>query len=314
MYDPPTPETSDGKEWLELYNPTGSAVDLSGLTINDSSGSWQIPQGFFISAGGYVTIARNATVFFGMYGCYPTLDGFNRDMSNSGEILTLKDGSNEIDMVAWEGFVAGWDIFAGDNRTISRSPAWLDTDTGADWLSNTSASPNPCLKTKQFTTTFKKGWNLISIPVDPENKTIDSVLSPIAGQYTMVRTFNSQIWKTYDPNHPELSDLHEIFTDTGYWINMTEEANLTVTGMEMANTQIPLAAGWNLIAYPTFTVQNVSDALNSIDGSYELVRGYDAVAGWMTYDPMHPEFSDLLQMAPGFGYWIKMMVPDMVVI
>jgi hypothetical protein len=313
MYDGPSPEPDT--EWLELYNPTVSGADLGGLSINDSTGSWPIPQGYFISAGGYVTIARNATAFFSLYGCYPTIDGFNRDLGNSGDMLTLKNGSTAIDMVAWEGAVAGWGTFANDNNTISRSPVWLDTDTAADWLNNTAASPNPCLKTKQFTTTLKKGWNLISIPVNPDNKTIDSVLSSIAGKYTMVRSFSPpSTWKTFDPLHPELSDLHEIFPDTGYWINMTQDANLTLTGMEMANTQIPLAAGWNLIGYPTFTVQNVSVALNSITGSYELVRGYDNAAGWMTYDPAHPEFSDLLQMAPGFGYWVQMTVPDLVVI
>jgi hypothetical protein len=131
----------------------------------------------------------------------------------------------------------------------------------------------------------------------------------------MVRTFSPpSTWKTYDPLHPELSDLHEIFPDSGYWINMTEDINVTVTGMEMMDTQILLAPGWNLIGYPTFTVQNVPDALNSISGNYELARSYDPVAGWMTFDPVHPEFSDLLQMVPGLGYWIKMVVPDMVII
>jgi hypothetical protein len=317
MYDPPAPELSDGKEWLEIYNPTSSNVEIGGLTIEDNMGSWQIPDGYFIGPGGYATIARDRDAFFSMYGCYPIVDGFDRDLSNTGDSLTLKDGGAEIDMVAWEGEVEGWDIFADENKTISRMPPWLDTDTSADWLSNAEASPNPCLKMRQFSMALKKGWNLISIPVGPENNTIESVLSSIGGKYTMLRSFDPvEGWKTYDPLHPEpeYSDLHLIYPDEGYWINMTGDANLTVTGMEMANTQILLAAGWNLIGYPTFTVQGVAGALSSIDGSYELVRTYDTEAGWMTYDPMHPEFSDLMQMAPGFGYWVKMMFPDMVVI
>jgi hypothetical protein len=290
-------------------------MDLSGFKINNTGGSYTIPNGVMMVPGSYITIADNATEFYNLYGCYPTVDGFTRSLVNGGDALWLKNGTQIIDMVAWENKVPGWSLHADQNKTISRVPPWVDTDTAADWQNNTSPSPNPCLKTKQFSMIVKKGWNLISIPVDPENKTIESVLSSIAGKYTMARSFSPPSnWHTYDPAHPELSDLHEIFPDSGYWINMTEDANLSVTGMEMANTQILLAAGWNLIGYPTFTVQNVPDALTSVTGSYELVRGYDNTAGWMTYDPINPQFSDLIQMAPGFGYWIKMMVPDMVVI
>jgi hypothetical protein len=313
MYDGPSPEPDT--EWLEIYNPTNSGMDLSGLKINNTGGSWTIPQSIMMVPGSYITIAHNATQFYNLYGCYPTVDGFTRALVNGGDALWLKNGTQIIDMVAWKDKVQGWSLFANENKTISRVPPWLDTDTAADWQNNTTPSPNPCLKMKQFSTGLKKGWNLISIPVDPPNKTIDSVLSSLAGKYTMARSFSPPSnWKTYDPAHPELSDLHEIFPDSGYWINLTQDANLTVMGMEMANTQILLAPGWNLIGYPTFTVQNVPVALNSITGDYELARTYDPVAGWMTYDPLHPEFSDLLQMAPGFGYWIKMFVPDTVII
>jgi hypothetical protein len=317
MYDPPAPESD--KEWLELYNPTVSDVNLSGWRIyhdlDTNSSAWSVPQGIVIKAGEYITIARNATGFFSLYGCYPSVDGFTRSLTNTGDVLRLKNGSVEIDMVAWKDFVPGWSLQSSENKTISRVPPWVDTDTAADWQNNTTPSPNPCLKDKQFSMNLKKGWNLISIPVDMSNKTIENVLSSITGNYTMVRSFSPpSTWKMYDPSHPGLSDLHMIYPDSGYWINLTGDSNLTVTGREMANTQILVVPGWNLIGYPTFAVQNVSSALSSVTGSYTLLRTYDAVTGWKTYDPSHPEFSDLLQMSPGLGYWIDMTVPDTVII
>jgi Mg-chelatase subunit ChlD len=314
MYDPSGSDTD--REWIELYNPTGSGVDLSGMKINDTSGSWTIPQGVMMMPGSYLTIADNATEFFKMYGCYPTVEGFTRPLENTGgDALWLKNGTQIIDMVAWRNKVPGWSIESSENKTISRSPVWLDTDTAADWQNNTSPTPNPCLKIVQFSTYLKKGWNLISIPVDLEDKTIGNVLSSIAGKYNMVRSFSPpSTWKTYDPAHPGISDLNMIYPDSGYWINITEGANLTVTGREMANTQILVAPGWNLIGYPSFTTRGVSSGLSSVAGNYVLVRTFDPDEGWKTYDPAHPEFSDLLNLSPGLGYWINMKVPDTVII
>ncbi len=140
MYDPPAPELVDGKEWLELYNPTNSDVNLSGFDIFVKSSSWKIPEGILIKSGGYLTIARDATAFYSLYGCYPDVDGFNKALANEGSSLTLKNGNAEIDMVAYEGFVPGWDLFANENKTISRYPVWYDTDSPSDWLNNTEPS------------------------------------------------------------------------------------------------------------------------------------------------------------------------------
>ncbi|MCJ7817162.1 MAG: lamin tail domain-containing protein, partial [Candidatus Aenigmarchaeota archaeon] len=139
MYDPLAPE--DDKEWLELYNPTSSDVNLSGFDIYVKSSSWKVPQGVLIKAGGYLTIARNATAFYQVYGCYADIDKFTKDLANTGSNLTLKSGSTEIDMVAFKGGVAGWNLWSNENKTISRSPEWIDTDSASDWQNNTEPTP-----------------------------------------------------------------------------------------------------------------------------------------------------------------------------
>jgi hypothetical protein len=135
MYD--APATEDEKEWLELYNPTGSDVSLGGNQIFAKSLSWAIPEGTVIKSGDYLTIARNATAFYELYGCYPTVEGFNKDLANTGSVLRLKDGESEIDMVAWEDFVPDWSLFADEGKVIARYPVWHDSDSPSDWLNNT---------------------------------------------------------------------------------------------------------------------------------------------------------------------------------
>ncbi len=58
-------DPADGKsdDWIELYNPTASAVNLTGWRIEDSGTTFTIPSGFSIPAAGYLIIwADNETV------------------------------------------------------------------------------------------------------------------------------------------------------------------------------------------------------------------------------------------------------------
>ncbi len=50
---------SESYDWIELYNPTAQAIDLSGMGLSDKAGSprrWQFPSGATIKAGGYLVV------------------------------------------------------------------------------------------------------------------------------------------------------------------------------------------------------------------------------------------------------------------
>ncbi len=119
-------------------------------------------------------------------------------------------------------------------------------------------------------------------------------------------------WKSYDPTLPMFSDLDSLDEKTGFWIRMTANDTLTVTGSIPDSISIPLIGGWNLAGYPAAT-QPVADALSSINGSYVKVMMYNAsdiADPWKSYDPTLPLFSDLKNIVPGFGYWIRMDAND----
>ncbi len=147
-----------------------------------------------------------------------------------------------------------------------------------------------------------QGSNLISLYRQPEDTEIASVLSSISGKYVSVWTFGDSSWKTYDPANPGFSDLTTMEAGKGYWIEMNEFAKLTVTGLDASNST-NLVNGTNLVGYNSTSSQDIADAVASINDQCESVWAF--VDGtWKAYDPANSGFSDLVNMEPGYGYWI----------
>ncbi len=83
--------TSD--EWIELYNPSTATIDISGWTLKSASGSINISLSGTIKAGEYFLLERddNNTV------SDVTADQiYTGALSDSGEVLVLRDGSNNF--------------------------------------------------------------------------------------------------------------------------------------------------------------------------------------------------------------------------
>jgi len=153
FYD--TPGTDSQEEWVELYNGTGSAVDLSGWTITDNNGtgaSITIPGGTIIQSGTYLTVATNSLGFNAIYGYDADVYGSLPALNNTGDALILADNtSSVVDAVAWEGGAssgvpAGWGSSsapsASTGSSIVRTSVTSDTDSFSDW-SSASGNGNP---------------------------------------------------------------------------------------------------------------------------------------------------------------------------
>jgi beta-lactamase superfamily II metal-dependent hydrolase len=149
FYD--TPGTDADEEWIELYNGTGSSVDVGGWTIVDNNGtgsSYTFPGGTTIASGTYLTVAADSAGFNALYGFDADVYGGIPALNNNGDTLLLRDGASaEVDAVAWEGGAssgtpAGWgsstDPVAATGNSIVRSDPGTDSDTYADW----STAPN----------------------------------------------------------------------------------------------------------------------------------------------------------------------------
>ncbi len=156
---------------------------------------------------------------------------------------------------------------------------------------------------------LKEGWNLISLPLYPEDTATLSVLDPILGSFNSVWTYNSftESWSRYIVNGPDASnDLTRMKPGIGYWINMTREETLEITGYEITYTKIHLRVGWNHVGYNSLISQPVEAALSSIYGICHSISTYDSpTKSWLNYAIDSPDFfNNLDRLEKGQGYWI----------
>ena len=106
--------TDYGNEWLELYNPTGSVVDLSGWELRTTAGiveTYVFPSGTSIDPGGYLVV-----IFSSQF------------LDNEDESVILLDASDvEIDRTP-----VRTDTY-NDSRSWQRIPNGSDTESDSDW-------------------------------------------------------------------------------------------------------------------------------------------------------------------------------------
>ncbi|MCP3994429.1 MAG: hypothetical protein GY722_05105 [bacterium] len=156
------------------------------------------------------------------------------------------------------------------------------------------------------------GWNLLSIPEEPADPDPAVVLAPIAGAYNQVFAYDAcdpaDPWKLFDPTDPGASDLLALDHTMGWWIDATQAVDLPSDGTLPATTSWQLCTGWNLIGFPVGQARHVKNALQSIEGKYVRVFGYeptDVGDPWEIYDVAVPDWAnDLELMLPGRGYWV----------
>ena len=161
--------------------------------------------------------------------------------------------------------------------------------------------------------TLKKGWNLVAFNCFLTDNSIKNVLTSIDGKYAALFTYLPNYddkWKSYNPNLPNwvVQDLdNNLSRKLGYWIDMTNDANYSLNGTMRSQDFIDVSAGWNLVANPTNKTYNVSHGLQSIDGKYNIVYGYDATnQTWKAYKVNVVNASGLNNLTPFRAYWVNM--------
>ncbi len=148
-----------------------------------------------------------------------------------------------------------------------------------------------------------QGWNLISFNVSLPTSDIEDFFADVMDNVDVILSFES-VAQTYDPDLPQFSTLWNVDNFHGYWVRMDVADEICFTGdLVDAATPIELELNWNLVSYLPVDPMSPPDALASIWQSVIVVLGYDG--GGLTYDPAHPELSNLEEMAECFGYWIK---------
>ncbi len=139
-------------EFFELYNGFTFDVAIGGWELTDGEGSYFVPDGAIFAADDLLVFVRDTAVFtsemsaLGVSVVSPDFIYTHIEFSNTGDDLTLKTATKEIDVVAWgsvSSSVTPWTGTMDDTMSLQRDPANSDTDDcSVDFIADT---PNPGL-------------------------------------------------------------------------------------------------------------------------------------------------------------------------
>ncbi len=146
-----------------------------------------------------------------------------------------------------------------------------------------------------------EGWNLVSWRVDHESDYILDALASIDECLELVLGFEHG-GLTYDPNEPFFSTLWEVDHLSGYWIKVSCDITLEISGAPVSgSTPIEVYSGWNLVSYLPDFGMGIQDGFSTLDDNLLVSLGENGI-----YIP-DDVGSTLLDLEPCKGYWVKVV-------
>jgi hypothetical protein len=204
------------------------------------------------------------------------------------------------------------DIYTGTVAVAADTPAgdYTIIITATDAKGNEATDESLTLIVSSGITSYDidlvEGWNLISTPLIPDDSDIDVILADITDNISVVWAYvyddqGDPTWKVWGSGE---SDLDEIVDGQGYWIEMTEDNTLTISGVELpAPPDAPHAyniyEGWNLIGFKSVDAKTGTVYLAG-DAYADFVRMY----GYDTEDAVYTTVLIGGSLQPGQGYWL----------
>jgi hypothetical protein len=135
MHSPDGSDTT--REWFEVHNTTGAALEMLGMTIEDDGiDTFTVGSSVVVEAGGYVVFGKSDDVIAndGVLVDYV----FSTMFLSDDDSIILKQGGVEIDRVDYLE-VGDWPN--GTSRAASLDPASFDStanDSGLNWCAATT--------------------------------------------------------------------------------------------------------------------------------------------------------------------------------
>jgi len=149
-----------------------------------------------------------------------------------------------------------------------------------------------------FTKPLASGWNLVSLPLTPDDNNASAVLTSISGDYDAVKSYNAA-------TH-QFEDTDTMDPGVGYFVHVTTAGTWEYEGVAYTSISAPLSQGLNCVGWTNEVDFALPGALSSIDGSYRYVARWNADdQKYEVYLPGVPGvFNDFEAMDQGEGYFI----------
>ena len=216
-----------------------------------------------------------------------------------GASYTWRDTNTETDMVYY------YKLEDIDTKGISTFHGPLAADT--------RVAVGPASDSDRLVSLFlKKGWNFISLPLQPKDPSINAMLSDISPSVRIIWGYDNEKkeWLKYSPSGSQFtvhSSLQSIEAGKGYWIFMTEEGVLTYAGQLVSLPAVRLFPGWNLIGQRGIGSKPIAPALSLLSGKWKNIWNWTDDAWRMRSAalPVPPSFPSLTDLSQGKAYWIQ---------
>lgn len=222
-------------------------------------------------------------------------------VSGGKTMVTINPNSDLSNNTKYYFYISGVKDLAGNSMAASWT---LDNEQSHEFTTAPAHIP-----LTQYSIDLKKGWNLISLPLIPDNSVIGSVLGNLNStryidivQYYDAKT---ESWKSYRPCAG--GSLKTMEDGKGYWVYMKSDQTLTVSGQELPSAGDNMlkytitGKKWNLIGFKSAVSETAGKYISQMSDSDVLVVYKDGQYKYLTKDGL---------MEPGFGYWFYTYDPD----
>jgi hypothetical protein len=192
--------------------------------------------------------------------------------ANSAEILQLTPAQDGALTVPAFGGAYPAVLLVAANRSATVSPAAYTANATLSLAPTPTPSPTPsptpmptpAPTTVTMTIALQAGWNLISLPANPlAPLTAESLLRLInlqGGQATDVNRWQAGSWNTHVAGLP-FNDF-ALEPGRGYFVKAVRASTATIAGrVPTSAPAISLAAGWNLVAFPSMPAGATAESL-----------------------------------------------------
>ncbi len=185
------------------------------------------------------------------------------------------------------------------NETFNRN-AWNNKGVRYSFAGKPSAKLNISLHT---------GWNLISMPVEPEKLKIKEVFRGLNVNvtYYVVYKGDNGSWEWYYSEWDE-GAFSKFKMGKGYYIyindNVSENISLELEGL-MVHNEIKLINGWNMMGPSVICETDINTVVKQIEGKYKYILYRNNAGEWKYYHHLWGA-NGLSDFAPGKGYFIYM--------
>lgn len=308
----------DTGDWIELYNPNTSAIDLTNWELKDDDNThvFVIPQGTRIEGNSYLVMVKNKADFTSLLPDISTVGEFDFGFGGSDAVRLCNQNGVLQDVVEYQssGLWSGCADETG--QTLELISPDLDNTLPESWdCINSNGSPNAIsvvgsdqgelLGSKEQIISLPSGWSMFSTYIITEDMSLESILSTIVDGVIIVKNFNGDAFLK-EWNFDGIGDL---LVGQGYQIKTSSQIYLKVVGDYALPEDHPisLSPGWNLIGYLKEESSNTAAVFSEISASENLVivKDYKGSA----YLP-ELGFNGIGEMHPGQGYQLKIINED----